>query len=152
MGIVGLSFLITAVLVFTGLFFLFRKYSSKTKPLSSLNYWVTGVFATPAIYIGILFLWLLASSSYELQEFNKESWTNNRDSRYEYVDDLINSEKLIGLTNRELEDMLGKADYEDDSTMIFYIGYTPRPFFNMDPDWLKTELIDGKVSNASVRD
>lgn len=152
MGIVVLSFFVIAVLVFTGLFFLFRKYISRTKPMSSLYYWITAIVATPVFYIGFLFIWFFASSSYETQEFNKENWTENRDSRYVYVDDLIDSEKLIGLTSSELKSVLGEADYEDDSTMSFYIGYSPKHFLNMDPDWLETDLIDGKVSTAYVRE
>ncbi len=152
MGIVFLSFLLTVVLVFTGLFFLFRKYNSKTNPLSSPYYWITAIVATPCFYIGFLFLWFLVSSSYEKKEFDKENWTENRESRYVYVDDLIEGEKLIGLTGSELKNMLGETDYEDDSTMSFYIGYSPKTFFNMDPDWLETDLTDGIVSRAYVRE
>lgn len=120
--------------------------------MSSLYYWITAIVATPVFYIGFLFIWFFASSSYETQEFNKENWTENRDSRYVYVDDLIDSEKLIGLTSSELKSVLGEADYEDDSTMSFYIGYSPKHFLNMYPDWLETDLIDGKVSTAYVRE
>jgi amino acid transporter len=152
MGIVIFSLLVTAVLVFTGLFFLFRKFNSKTKPMSNIYYWITAFIATPTFYIVFLFIWFFASSSYETQEFNKKNWTENRDSRYVYVDDLIESGKLIGLTSSELKNMLGEADYEDDSIISYYIGYSPKHFLNMDPDWLETDLIDGKVSHTYVRE
>ncbi|MCD4736988.1 MAG: hypothetical protein K8R53_13165 [Bacteroidales bacterium] len=59
---------------------------------------------------------------------------------------------FIGLTRNELIDMLGVADYEDDYTINFYIGYSPKVFFNMDPDWLEIELTNERVSNARVRE
>ncbi len=65
---------------------------------------------------------------------------------------MIESKKLIGLTSGELKSLLGEADYEDDSIISFYIGYSPKHFLNMDPDWLKTNLIDGKVSNTYIRE
>ena len=152
MGILVLSFLVTSVLVFVGLFLLFRKYSSRKKPLSNLYYWITAIVATPCLYIGFLLIWLVVSSSYERKEFDKENWAENRDTRYVYVEDLVDGEKLIGLTSSELKSMLGEADHENDSTMTFYIGYSPKHFFNMDPDWLETNLIDGKVNNVYVRE
>lgn len=151
MGILLLSLLATTAVVFSGVYLLFRKYRPDTNPFSNILYWVTTIIATPVIYIGLIFLWLSASSNYETQVFDKESWAENMDSRYVYVDDLIDNEKLIGLTKSDLESMLGEADYEDDTLMSFYIGYTPKPFFNMDPDWLETDLIDGKVSHAYIR-
>jgi hypothetical protein len=47
--------------------------------------------------------------------------------------------------------MLGEADQTDDSTFVYYIGYSPNVFLNMDPDWLVTELTDGKVSYVYIR-
>ena len=152
MGIVILSFFVTTVLVFTGLFFLFKKYKPKTKPMGNIYYWITAIIATPAFYMGFLFIWFSASSSYEKREFNKTNWTKYSDNRYLYVDDLIENEKLIGLTSGELKNMLGEAEYENDSIISFYIGYSPKHFLNMDPDRLEAELVDGKVSNTYVRD
>ncbi len=152
MGLLVLSLLVTAVLVFAGLFLLFGKYASGKNPLRNLYYWITAIVAIPCFYTGFLLIWFLVSSSYERKAFDKENWAQNRDSRYVYVEDLIDGEKLIGLTGSKLKMMLGKADYEDDSTMIFYIGYSPRHFLNMDPDWLETNLPEGKVSNVYVRE
>lgn len=152
MGIVVLSFLVTSVLVFASVFLLFRKFSPRKKPFSNSYYWITAIVATPCLYIGFLLIWFVGSSSYESKEFDKDNWAEKRDSRYEYVEDLLDGEKLIGLTSSELKSMLGEADHEDDSTMIFYIGYSPEHFLNMDPDWLETALIDGKVSAVYVRE
>lgn len=152
MGIVFLSLLLTAMLIFIGLFFLFRKKNSNKNPLSNLYFWITAIVAIPCFYIGLLFFWFLVSSSYESKEFDTENWADNRDSRYVYVDDLIDGQKLIGITSSEIKSMLGETDYEDDSTMRFYIGYSPKTFLNMNPDWLEIVFIDGKVSKAYVRE
>ena len=152
MGIVVLSLFVTTLLVFTGLFLLFRKYRPRKNPLSNLYYWISAIIATPSLYIGFILIWFFVSSSYERKEFDKVNWAENRDSRYEYVDDLVDGEKLIGLTSSELKSMLGEADHEDDSTMTYYIGYCPKHFLNMDPDWLETDLIDGRVCNVNVRE
>ncbi len=152
MGIVILSFLVIIFLVFAGLFLLFRKYGSRKSPFINLYYWITAVVITPLLYIGLLFIYLSISSSYERIGFDKENWAENRDSRYIYVEDLVDNNKLIGLTSTELKSMLSDADHEDDSTIIYYIGYSPQHFFNMDPDWLVTDLVNDKVSNAYVRE
>ena len=153
MGIITLSFFATAVLVFVGMFFLLKKFTTKTKPMSTLSYWITAIIATPVLYICFLFIILyISSSSYQSFEFNQENWIENTDSRYIYVDDLIKNEKLIGLTSSELKNMLGEADHEDDSIISFYIGYSPKHLLNMDPGWLVTYMIDGKVNNVYVRE
>jgi len=98
MGIIVLSFLVTAILVFSALFLLFRKIRSGKNPARDSRYWLTAIIATPIVYIGLLFTWFFFSSSYETKEFNKENWLEDQDTRYVYVDDLIDNEKLIGLT------------------------------------------------------
>ena len=151
MGILLLSFLLTTLVVFITLFLLFKKFSSKKLPLSNFWYWISSFIATPLVYAGVIFVWFLISSSFEKKEFDKEIWLENRDIRYVYVDDLIDGKKLIGLTSDELKTMLGEVDYEDDSTILFYIGYSPKVFLNMNPDWLETYLVDGKVGSALIR-
>ena len=126
MGIVVLSLFVTTFLVFTGLFLLFRKYRPGKNPLSNLYYWISAIVAIPFLYIGFILIWFFVSSSYERKEFDKVDWAENRDSRYEYVEDLVDGEQLIGLTSSELKSMLGEADHEDDSTMTYYIGYSPK--------------------------
>lgn len=152
MGIIFLSFLVTTVLIFIGFYLLFKKFSSKKKPLSSPTYWITAIFSTPIFYVGFIFLYFLISSFYETKEFDKQNWAEDTHTRYVYVDDLIDNEKLIGLTNSELINLLGEPDYEDATIMTFNIGYDPKHFLNMDPDWLETELTNGKVTNVSVRE
>lgn len=152
MGTIVLLLFVTAILVFTGLYFVFKKFSSKSNPTTNILYWITSMVATPVIFIVVLFSWFSVTSSYQTLEFNKTSWTEKRDSRYVYVDDLIDNQKLIKLNSDELKSLLGEPDYEDDTIATFYIGYSPKHFLNMDPDWLETDLEDGKVRSAVVRE
>lgn len=152
MGILFISFLATTILVFLLVFLLFRKFSQRKNISKDPRYWLVSVVASPVVYIGFLLIWLLMSSSFEAKEFTKENWANNRNTRYEYVSDLIDNNKLIGLTKIELDSTLGKADYEDDSITQYYIGYSPKVLLNNDPDWLITDLVEGKVSNAYIRE
>ncbi len=151
MGALLISLLSTGVLVFSGVFFLFKKHSSK-RPFRNPSYWITSLLISPIIYAGIIFIWLLWSSSFTRKEFNKKEWENNRDSRYELVDDLVNNQKLIGLTMNEVKSILGEPDGEFDSTITYYIGYSPQYFLNSDPDWLELETKNQKVSNANIRE
>ncbi|MCP4458434.1 MAG: hypothetical protein GY816_10495 [Cytophagales bacterium] len=152
MGLVSLTFLGTAALVFTGLYFLFRKFGSGASPTSNGFFWLSAIIGMPVIYSGIIFMWFLISSSYERKPFDKESWTTERDSRYVFIDDLVENDKLIGLSSGQIQNTLGEVEYEDDSTMIFYIGYDPKIFMNMDPDWLEIHLIEGEVIRVEVRE
>jgi amino acid transporter len=151
MGVFALSLIFVSALVFIGVFLLFKKFKSRSTPFKNPFYWVTAVIVTPVVYIGVISIWFLYTSSYEAKSFDKVDWSENRETRYEYVDDLVDNNKLIGLTKNELGEMLGEFDYEDDSLLIFYIGYSPKYFLNMDPDWLEIDLTDGKVSNVRIK-
>ncbi len=152
MGTLLLSLLLTAALVFVGLYFLYKRQNASVNPTSRASYWLIAIIATPTIYAGAIFLWFLSTSSYEAKVFDQEAWAANQETRYEYVDDLIAGKKLIGLTSSELKSMLGKVDHEDDSTLTFYIGYSPKKFMNMAPDWLVAYLKDGVVREVFVEE
>ena len=152
MGLIVISFFVTALLVFTIVFLLFRKFGHGNNPFRKSYFWIASIVLTPVIYFGSLFTWFSIAASYEAQEFDKNTWQKNEESRYVFVDDLVEGEKLIGLSRDELESMLGKADYEDDSTMTYYLGYSPGVYLNMDPDWLVSDLTDGKVSYVYIRE
>ena len=149
-GIFAFSLLIAAVLTFVLVFFLLRWLRPGKKHLKNPFLWVSVVFATPVVYAGLLWIWFLISSSYPERSFDKTAWIENQEKRYEYVDDLINHAKLIGLTKSEIKEMLGKPDNENDSILTYYIGYSPRYFLNNDPDWLEIELDNGEVVKTII--
>jgi hypothetical protein len=152
MGLILSSFISISVLVFSGFYVYFKAKNPTKNPFDTSFYWITSFLSTPVLYVGMIFIWLFISSSYENKIFIEDDWAKNRETRYEYVQDLVENHKLMGITRSELKAKLGEADQEDDSIMTFYIGYSPDHFFNMDPDWLEVVLRDGKVKEVRVRE
>ena len=66
-----------------------------------------------------------------------------RENRFEYVDDLIASEVLIGMNQDEIMKLLDKADHQSTELMFYYVGYSGRHFLGIDPDWLNLRFKDG---------
>ena len=150
MGIILISILIVSVLAFLVTLFFFKRFRPSINPYKNPFYWITAIVMIPIIYVGLLSIWFAVSSSYPERSFDKRKWADERNSRYEYVDDLVKNKKLIGLTSLEVKSMLGEPDSENDSTMTFYIGYSPKYFFNSDPDWLELEFNTGQVYNSRI--
>ena len=148
MGIFAISILLVGSLTFSGTYLLFRK--NKMNPVKRLSFWLTVFVATPISYVACLAIWFAISSSYPHRTFDQADWANKRNDRYEYVDDLVNNNKAIGLTQKEVISMLGKPDEINDSTLTYYIGYCPKYFMNNDPDWLEINFINGKSNNSRV--
>lgn len=149
-GIFAFSLLIAVVLTFILIYFLFRLIRPEKKQVKSSLFWLSVLIATPLLYAGFLWIWFLISSSYPERSFDKTAWIENKEKRYEYVDDLVDHSKLIGLMKSEIKEILGKPDNENDSTLTYYIGYSPRYFLNNDPDWLEIQLDNGETINTII--
>jgi len=54
------------------------------------------------------------------------------------------------LTEVEIKHLLGQPDYEKESTITYYIGFSPRHFIGIDPDWLEIEFENGKAKNTRI--
>jgi len=150
MGIFLISILLVAVLTFLLTLAVFKRIKRGANPFKNSIFWITIVIALPIIYAGILFTWYKISSSYPERSFDKYEWIQNKDKRYEYVEDLVNHNKLNGMTKSEVIDLLGKASNENDSMLTYYIGYSPKIFFNLDPDWLEIEIKNEIVETVRV--
>ncbi|NNL16487.1 MAG: hypothetical protein HKO81_07600 [Flavobacteriaceae bacterium] len=151
MGIIILSLFIVGVLVFSIFYFLLRRLKPGVSPLSNKYYWIISILSVPIVFAGGIYLWFLSTSSFTPLQFDQKIWLENSDDRYLFVDDLIENRKLIGLSNNEIKLLLSEVEYEDDSTMQFYIGYSPKTFLNLDPDWLVIELKDGKADRVYIQ-
>ena len=80
------------------------------------------------------------------------------------VTDATTGESLIGVNVIVEGTMLGAASDIEGYFVILnvspgkynlkasYIGYSPKVFLNSDPDWIITDLIEGKVSKTYVRE
>ncbi|MDU4337449.1 MAG: hypothetical protein E7I31_12055 [Staphylococcus lugdunensis] len=140
---------------------LFFKYSfifSLVSPFQKIHYQhqkkkTPDFFATlltiPFIYIGSIFIWLFTISYYPDYSFNKKKWSTNQETRYELSKDIIGSRMLIGKTKLEVLKILGDENNKiEENHWIYYLGTRPE-LFNIDPDMLKIEFIDGKVIKVS---
>jgi hypothetical protein len=150
MGILILSLLVTAALVFGALFFLFVRNKSGKHPFKNIAYWITGLLATPILFVGCIYIWAQVSTGFTPKPFDQEVWLAEPEIRFEYVGDLVDSGRLNGLSSPEITTLLGEAHDENDSTMVYYLGYSTERFMNMIPSWLEIEMADGIANNAAV--
>lgn len=62
--------------------------------------------------------------------FNKESWVNDPDNRYEMVKDLKNNYLKVGMDKTDVINLLGESE---DGDSVYYLGndgnYDPNPEF-----------------------
>lgn len=144
------------ILLFISLptFFLIRILLKRIKPewsaYRSPALWLSTLFLTPVIYVGLFTLYFLVATYYPEREFDKSSWDQFEERRYEYADDLVDNEKLIGLTKEEVQLMLGEPSYENESSLSYYLGFSPGHFISIDPDWLEIKFEEGKVNEVSI--
>ena len=142
--------LILAVPTFFLIRLIFKKINPTWNKLRNPLLWLTTLFVTPAVYVGLFFIWFAFETYYPERDFDKEKWTENVEKRYEYADDLVDNEKLIGLSRKEIKEMLGEPEYESENSMTYYIGFSPRHLFGIDPDYLEIDFKDGKARDTRI--
>lgn len=142
--------LILAVPTFFLVRLIFKKINPTWNSLKNPFLWLTTFFMTPIIYVGLIFTWISFETYYPEKDFDKEKWADNLEKRYEYADDLVDNDKLIGLTKKEIKEMLGEPEYENEKTMTYYIGFSPRHLFGIDPDYLEIDFEDGKAHETRI--
>jgi outer membrane protein assembly factor BamE (lipoprotein component of BamABCDE complex) len=123
---------------------LLKKYIQveKTRKIAS---WTTTIIATPIIYFGIILLWLFSMSYHPTNDFDKQKWFANKETRYEISEDIIKNKMLIGKTKSEVRQLLGDEGNNNESNhWDYYLGFRPG-IANIDPDVLDIEFKDGKV-------
>lgn len=89
--------------------------------------------------------------------FSGSRWINDPDARDMMVNDLINRVGLLGLTEEEVTDLLGREDsqqsafkidrtyYPPESTLVYYIGEDL-----LERKWLILSLQNGIVDSISI--
>ncbi len=145
-----LIMLVIAIVIFLIAFLILRKKQPTKNHFKNPILWITTVVSTPLIYIGLIFLWITIATYYPQRDFNQDKWIKDKETRYEYADDLVDNKKLIGQTKAQILELLGEPDYETETTITYYIGFSSRHFIRIDPDWLKVELKNGKAINAWI--
>ena len=91
---------------------------------------------------------MCAEPKREERPFSVEAWQGaDRDTRYLYVEDLIRSKKLNGLSAEEAKALLGPPDHETGEGL----RYKLKPFCRMDSWNLDIELDNGRVKSYETR-
>lgn len=142
--------LILAVPTFFLVRLIFKKINPTWNRLRNPFLWLTTFFVTPVIYVGLILIWLSIETYYPERDFDKGKWTENVEKRYEYADDLVDNEKLVGLTKNEIKEILGEPDYENEHSMTYYIGFSKRHLFRIDPDYLEISFKDGRARRTKI--
>lgn len=145
-----LIMLVISIVIFLIGFLILRKRQPTKNHYKNPILWITTIVSTPLIYIGLIFLWITIATHYPQRDFNQEKQIKDKETRYEYADDLVDNEKLIGQTKAQILGLLGAPDNETEMTMTYYIGFSPRHFIGIDPDWIEIELKNGKAINVRI--
>jgi hypothetical protein len=87
-------------------------------------------------------------SYHPTNDFDKQKWFANKETRYELSNNIIESKMLIGKTKSEVRQLLGDEGNNNESNhWNYYLGFRPG-FANIDPDVLDIEFKEGKVFNV----
>ncbi|MCR8558034.1 hypothetical protein KXD93_10290 [Mucilaginibacter sp. BJC16-A38] len=104
------------------------------------------------------FIVFLMVSGCENEKFDKDKWASyehlNGSDRSSMAEDLLKSRKLIGLSNRQMLQLLGPP--ENDTTETWYTLKLEFPFLSVDPESGKDLIIkfnkDSIITNAKIHE
>jgi len=142
--------LVIAIVTFLIGFLILRKRQPTKNHFKNPFLWITTIVSIPLIYISLIFIWITIATHYPQKDFNQERWLNDKEVRFEYADNLVDNDKLIGMTKTEIFKLLGEPDNETETKITYYIGFSPRHFIGIDPDWLEIELKNGEAINVRI--
>lgn len=147
------EFLLLFLLVFTGPFVLFRRVTGSS-PLHNMTFLMITSLAGLIIFLSVLISHTESFTAhryanYPNREFAQEQWLNNKSTRFELSEDLLNRKILAGKTNREILTLLGRPDMSGPNTYYYDLGYRP---INVYPEMSVLELTfeGGLVSTIFV--
>ncbi|MBR9914448.1 MAG: hypothetical protein GYB32_06415 [Algicola sp.] len=146
--------LVIIICVVFALVFLFVKTIDRRKWLTIL----VSLALTPLVYFYAVYPMINIFTNFHHQKhFTMELWQETPALRYELSDDLISSEKLIGKTKEEIENLLGKAEWlswnekakaHNDNKWNYSLGIEPGAF-NTKKECLEVVFTDGLVTNVN---
>jgi|SRR6185437_859523 len=146
-------FVIALTLSFPLFFFwrwIFRKRASKLN--RRIATWLLTLTTAPILYAIVILIWIAIIEYYPNRDFDKKMWQTNKDERYEYTHDLINSKILLGKTESQVLKLLGNdADTSQTSELQYNIGFRPE-LLGIDPSYLIIDFKNGKVNAVIEHD
>ncbi|MBV8389865.1 MAG: hypothetical protein JO080_08705 [Mucilaginibacter sp.] len=127
------------------LFFIWRRLLKKIKNQNKriVVTWLITLLSAPIAYILIFAAIFDIQMYYPNRNFDKVKWMNDKDTRYEYADNIISSKMLVGQSPAEVEKLLGTDHFsEQDGAWFYDLGFTPG---SIDPDSMEIDFKGGKV-------
>ena len=133
------------IIIGTLLYFLFRWVYRKIEDPNkrNLSIFAAVIITTPIIYIVSFIILFMIINYRPSRDFDKIKWREDIEKRYEFAEDLIESDLLIGKTKNQVISILGDDHNNmNQDTWSYYLGYGSE---NIDPDSLYIEFKNGKV-------
>lgn len=85
--------------------------------------------------------------------FTTERWLNDPENRTAIIDDLLANYPLVGMTEQEIIDLLGKntntSYFKADNRFVYRLG-DERGLMSIDSEWLLIDFENGIVADYSV--
>lgn len=110
-----------------------------------------------ALTFAVLFLTVIAAIAGRsvTHSFTTKKWVNSPETRTRIVDDLLADYKLVGMTEAQVEDLLG-TDYnqhgyfEQENRFVYYMG-PERGLISIDSEWLVLDFENGVVAECAIQ-
>lgn len=145
-----LGLLLASVPVFFAAHFLIHRFWPAQRHPNRVAL-VLAAISTPLLCIAGLYLALAIYLYYPHRDFDPTRWATNQMKRYEMVDDLQGSHRLIGLREDQVIALLGKPDMRSDNSLEYYLGMTPK-LLPIDGDALSIVLQNGRVTRCYIHE
>lgn len=105
------------------------------------------------ILFGVAILWGVLSYKWD-HTFTREKWKDEPEQRALFVTDMISKYELIGMTEKQVMDLLGENDndmgtFVAENRFVYWLGLEGQ-FFKIDSEWLLVDFEDGIVSNYAI--
>lgn len=118
--------------------------------------WNILIFCIFAVMSAILII-ALCVLKYQ-HTFSRLKWDTNKENRYKFVNDMLQQNHLVGMTELEVIELLGDEDssgqtsfkmsrdyFPPESTLVYYLGVD-----FMDSNWLIISLQNGIVTDYCI--
>jgi hypothetical protein len=91
------------------------------------------------------------------REFDSQNWRNSSERNAEpiklrMVDDLLSRYRLVGMTRKQIDDLLGQpphTEYFKDYDYVYWLG-PERSFFSIDSEWLCIKFKNDLAIEADI--
>ncbi len=145
--IFGISTEVYVIIILLALpiFFIWSTWSLIVLPRWQII-WSLTIVTAPIFYVVIVLIFFYISEYYPNKNFDQKQWFANKDERYEYSENIIESKILVGKTKTQVRQILGDEGNNDkDNDWYYDLGFRPE-FANIDPDNLEITFKNGKVT------